>query len=298
MDHKAFLHALTADLKAELTARNNSAALKRLAVLLPAMASLATIILMRLPYWGLTVPILGVLTAFLFTLQHECTHKTPFASSTANEITGHATGFLILQPFLWFRYFHLAHHKFTNDPDRDPELAGDAKPETMLAFALHLSSVLYWRDKFKSLAAQAIGAPQETFVPVSAQPRIRAEAQAMLIGYIVAAGVILAAPQLFWVWPGPLIFGFPVLRLYLLAEHGRCPTVANMFDNTRTTFTNGLVRLIAWNMPYHTEHHVFPSVPFHNLPSLNDHTREHLAQVEHGYGRFSKNYLATLRNGS
>ena len=26
---------------------------------------------------------------------------------------------------------------------------------------------------------------------------------------------------------------------------------------------------LAWNMPYHAEHHAFPAVPFHNLPAVN-----------------------------
>ena len=62
------------------------------------------------------------------------------------------------------------------------------------------------------------------------------------------------------------LLGQPFLRAYLLAEHARCPHVANMLENTRTTFTTALVRLIAWNMPFHAEHHAYPAVPFHKLP--------------------------------
>ena len=29
------------------------------------------------------------------------------------------------------------------------------------------------------------------------------------------------------------------------------------------------MRWFAWNMPYHVEHHAYPSVPFHALPKLN-----------------------------
>ena len=41
------------------------------------------------------------------------------------------------------------------------------------------------------------------------------------------------------------------------------------FENTRTTMTTELVQWLAWNMPYHVEHHAYPSVPFHALPKLN-----------------------------
>ena len=40
----------------------------------------------------------------------------------------------------------------------------------------------------------------------------------------------------------------------------------NGLTNTRTTLTNGLMRLLMWNMPFHTEHHLYPSIPFHRLP--------------------------------
>jgi fatty acid desaturase len=65
-----------------------------------------------------------------------------------------------------------------------------------------------------------------------------------------------------------------------------------MFLNTRTTFTNRLVRFLAWNMPYHAEHHVFPAVPFHKLPDLHRLTRAHLGPTAEGYAAFSRAYLA------
>jgi len=45
--------------------------------------------------------------------------------------------------------------------------------------------------------------------------------------------------------------------------------VPDMLANSRTTLTNGLVRFLAWNMPFHAEHHTFPAVPFHALPALH-----------------------------
>ncbi|WP_246694633.1 fatty acid desaturase, partial [Mesorhizobium sp. M2D.F.Ca.ET.147.01.1.1] len=67
----------------------------------------------------------------------------------------------------------------------------------------------------------------------------------------------------------PALLGQPFLRLYLMAEHGRCPLVANMLENTRTTLTNWFVHKLAWNMPYHAEHHAYPGVPFHQLPEFH-----------------------------
>ena len=56
-----------------------------------------------------------------------------------------------------------------------------------------------------------------------------------------------------------------------------------MLENTRTTYTNRLIRFLAWNMPYHIEHHVYPSVPFHALPRLNQHIADRLKTTAPGY---------------
>ena len=96
-------------------------------------------------------------------------------------------------------------------------------------------------------------------------------------------------------WVLPALLGQPFLRLYLLAEHGRCPFVANMFENSRTIFTNRLVRFLAWNMPYHAEHHAYPAVPFHRLPELHALARPHLRVTEAGYAAFHRKYAADLK---
>jgi fatty acid desaturase len=57
---------------------------------------------------------------------------------------------------------------------------------------------------------------------------------------------------------------FPAL--YLMAEHTGCALSSDMLANSRTTLTNAAVRFIVWNMPFHAEHHAFPSPPFHALP--------------------------------
>ncbi len=65
-----------------------------------------------------------------------------------------------------------------------------------------------------------------------------------------------------------------------------------MFENTRTTFTTALMRFLAWNMPYHVEHHVYPQVPFYKLPALHLRIREELQVTADGYAAFTKDYLA------
>ena len=292
MDHRTFLSSLSPEDRARLTARADGPGVLWLAAHLAVITLLAAGVATGAPFWPLLLPPLGIALAFLFTIEHECTHQTPFATTALNEAAGFLTGFLIVQPFLWFRYFHLAHHRFTNDPERDPELLGKPKPESWAAFAWHLSSLKYWRGKVVLLLQNAFGEIGGDFTPERAKPALRREARIMLTLYALALASLVVTPLLFWIWLLPLSLGFPVLRLYLLAEHGRCPAVADMFDNTRTTFTNRIVRFFAWNMPYHAEHHVFPAVPFHRLPELHARAAALLKRTSDGYSGFTREYVA------
>lgn len=294
MDHKAWLATLPPDVKADLAARSDAAGLRHLALHLGLILVCGAGIAAGLPGWWLLLPLQGVLIIFLFTLEHEATHQTPFAQIWLNEVMGHLCGFLLLLPFLWFRYFHLAHHRWTNIDGKDPELEG-GKPETRAAWLWHVSGIPYWLSEARLVLGLALGRVRASYLPEAALPRMAREARGMLAGYALVALSFLWTDLLLWVWLIPVLLGQPVLRLYLLAEHGDCPRVADMFLNTRTTFTNRVVRFLAWNMPYHVEHHVAPTVPFHRLPDLHARLRAHLAVTAEGYGTFTRDYLARRR---
>ena len=66
-------------------------------------------------------------------------------------------------------------------------------------------------------------------------------------------------------------------------EHAGCALSDNMYENTRTTYTNAAVRLLAWQMPYHVEHHAFPAVPFHALSQVNALVRDRIEVSAPGY---------------
>ena len=67
-----------------------------------------------------------------------------------------------------------------------------------------------------------------------------------------------------------------------------------MLANTRTLLTAAPVRFLAWNMPYHTEHHSFPAVPFHRLPHLHRLMRSDVMYLDPGYLSFHKRFAANL----
>ena len=294
MDHKTFVAGLERQTLAKLNETADGPGLRHLAGHCGLIAFFGLWIALGWPLWQLALIAQGITICFLFTLQHECTHKTPFASLAINEWTGRIIGVLILQPFEWFRYLHLAHHRYTNIPGKDPELTAGGKPETPWQYIRHISGVPTWIAMARITWDNARGVFDDDYTPERAKPRLIREARIMIAVYVLTLLSLFISPVLFWIWILPVLIGQPFLRLYLLAEHGRCAFVANMFENTRTTLTNRAVRFLAWNMPYHVEHHTLPMVPFHKLPALHAQMRDHLRVTSPGYTAFNTEYVRAM----
>ena len=295
--HQSLIASLDPVLRRDLLERSDRAGLVHLAGHGGAVAAVAALILMEAPLWPAYLVVQGVLVIFLFTALHESIHRTAFESGWLNRCVAAVCALLVFLPPTWFRYFHFAHHRFTNDPKNDPELA-TAKPETTAQYWLYLSGLAVWRFQLRALVVNAAGRNADGFVPANGKHQVATEARLYLAAYgaLAAGSLVLASDALIWIWLIPVLLGQPFLRAYLLAEHAGCPKVENMLENSRTTLTNGLVRFITWNMPYHAEHHVMPSVPFHRLAELHRHTAPHLTVIEQGFVEFHRKMAVSLWN--
>jgi len=295
MNQQQFIRSLSNEQRRSLTQKSDAAGYGYLATHGGAIVVLGVLISQQVPLWPLLMLPQGILIVFLFTLLHETAHRTPFATAVVNDRVGAVCGFLLALPPEWFRCFHFAHHRYTQDPEKDPELAS-AKPSTLGQYLLHISGLPIWLSHFKTLFHNARGLCEVAYVPQPKRARVRSEALRMLGLYLLVfvVCVIFHWHVLLYVWLIPVLLGQPFLRLYLLAEHGRCAFGANIYDNTRTTFSNKLVRRLAWNMPYHTEHHAFPSVPFFRLKTLHNIMQNDLQKTEPGYVAFNLIYLKSL----
>jgi fatty acid desaturase len=293
--HQDVLQDIAPETRAALQTKSDVAGLKHAISYFGALFLTSTWIYLGMPFWWAVLVIQGVLLMFLFKLQHECTHETPFAAKWISKLAGHFVGLVLIQPFNAFRYFHLAHHRYTNDPERDPELLSGAKPETWGALSWYVSGIPYWIGGVSLVLRNAIAPKSHSYLPERAKGRLRREARWMGLVYLCIGVSFYWSNIMLWLWIVPALIGAPALRLYLLAEHGRCPFVANMLENTRTTYANRLVRWLAWNMPYHIEHHSAPNVPFHKLPELHTHMQSELRSTSKGYISFTKGYAANLK---
>ena len=222
--------------------------------------------------WALPLIVVqGYFVAFLFMVVHETAHKTAFRSRALNLAFGHLSSFAIGLPYEYYCLFHWDHHRYTQDPERDPELLSvRSRPRTR-----------NWRSSTAASAGRLPGAADAspcvdrqrhvTLDSGKQTPHCREGSAPLFAGYValLLASVALQTTILLWIWVVPVIVGQLFLRPYLLAEHTGCDRTRSAFQNTRTTYTAIFVRWFAWNMPYHVEHHAYPSIPFHALPKLN-----------------------------
>jgi fatty acid desaturase len=78
-------------------------------------------------------------------------------------------------------------------------------------------------------------------------------------------------------WIVPLMTWLKVvLRLRTIGEHYALE-YDHIFRQTRTTYPTLLERLLIApkNIAYHLDHHLYPSVPFYNLPALHEELLRH-----------------------
>lgn len=222
----------------------------------------------------------GIVLACLFAPMHECSHGTAFRSRRLNEAAYWLVSLVYISQPTWYRYRHAVHHTYTQIQGKDPSMVLPS-PTTWRHYLEQLLGWRFWTTFPVVITKHALGhmRPQDSwYVPKSDLPRIYNEARFMLAFYGLIAGVAVyagsAAPLVYWLLPR--MMGEPLQRAWRIAEHKGCEEGPDVRTNTRSTHASPVMRLLCWNMPYHSEHHVCPQVPFFALPELNRLVRDQL----------------------
>jgi len=284
-----------------LNQRSNWAGLRQLALHLGILLLSGSVWLSQLGHrWWLAIPALllyGTSLATLFAALHECSHRTAFASQRLNDTVAWVAGVLCFYNSDFYRRYHKWHHRYTQLAGKDPELA-DPKPTNWSEYLWELSGLPWWWGKIQTFAnlvrGQLEGYP---YISPEARPEVIRSArwQMAVYGAVAALSLGLGYPWILVGWVLPLAVGQPVLRFILLAEHTHCSEDSNGLTNTRTTLTLWPVRLLMWNMPYHAEHHLYPSIPFHALGAAHTLLKPHLQQCVSGYLNVHRQIMARFR---
>lgn len=228
----------------------------------------------------------GVFVNALFGAMHESVHYGSFRTRWMANVLAFFSGAAILNNAGFYRHYHTAHHRYTQDPARDPELITSPAPRNWGTYLYRVSSIPFVLLRLRDIFLFPFGFRGKTsYIEDKAWPEIRVWARLQLALYValIAGSVALHTTIVLWVWFFPLLCGLPLLRLYLVCEHTLCPNSDDGFANTRTTLSNPFVRFIMWNLPYHAEHHLLPGICFYNLPEAHKYIGPNLKNVGKGY---------------
>lgn len=239
----------------------------------------------------------GSSLALMFCATHECVHRTAFANVRVNDAIAWIAGLLSFYNSTFYRRYHKWHHRYTRIAGKDPELT-DLEPRTFAEYVWVLSGIPWWKGKIVGHVKAALGQFEDCYyLPESVHASVIRSTRWQLGVYSAIALISAAAGHpwfLFTYWIFPLAIGQPLLRFVLLAEHTGCTYNDNPLANTRTTLTLWPLRFLMWNMPYHAEHHLYPSIPFHALPNAHSVLKEQFATVDAGYVLVNRNIVQSM----
>ena len=218
---------------------------------------------------------------------HESSHGTAFKTDWMNNALYELASFMVMRESTVWRWSHTRHHSDTIIVGRDPEIAVPRPPD-IKALVLGFLGLMAYPKYFRRLVMHSSGrmaAEEMTFIPQSEFPKVFRIARSHLLIYLL----VLASAVALWFATGslfqavlplmlflfPPLFGSWLAYLYGLTQHaGLAENVLDHRLNCRTVRMNFINRFFYWNMNYHTEHHMYPLVPYHRLPELHEAVKD------------------------
>lgn len=286
-----------------LRERSNGPGLLHLAIHFTALALTGTLVWWTQGIWWawlLASFAHGTVIVLLFAPLHECSHGTAFRTRWLNTAVGMLAGLISMRPFLYFRYRHTAHHTYTQHDTMDPDMV--PFPNSIGGYVAMILGASFWPKMIGTLWRGTTGrftAQELSFIPETDVKRVSWEIRAAVLLYLMIAAISIVtqswAAVLYWLFPR--FIGEPVLRAIRMAEHTGADESPNLLANTRTTLANPVFRTLYWNMPYHAEHHVASSVPFHALGKLHRELKPHLGCMSTSYWRVHREIVGQILRG-
>ena len=248
----------------------------------------------------LAVMWIGARAHALAILLHEASHYRILKNKAVNDFVGELFfAFPLFVTMRGYRLSHMAHHRNTNT-EFDPDWVSKETPEwefpqsrgklffmlARIAFGMNI----VWMVKMIT----AGGRP-------TAATKTKISSRKFVAGRITYYVLLAATLTYFGLWIQFLLFWIVpiftwlqvILRIRSIAEHFGIE-YDHVFSSSRTTYPSWFDRIFiaSKNVWFHIDHHLYPSVPFYNLPTLHKELNKLPSFREHAH--ITQSYLGVL----
>jgi fatty acid desaturase len=201
---------------------------------------------------------------------HESLHGTPFKTRLLNRIMFFLTTAMEFRATTLTRWRHMHHLAWTIIKETDLEIQAPRPVRLwkVLIEFLYLDSTI---SLLPILFLHSAGIPSreaKRVVPKGEYGKMFWSSRACLALHlaVIAAAIVLRSWLPILLFSLPRLYGGFLMWLLILAQHsGLAEDVLDYRLNTRTIHLNPVLSFLYLHMEYHTEHHIYPNIPFHSL---------------------------------
>ena len=251
---------------------------------------LTALLMIRYPSWLVRLPgyvVIGILLHGMANFMHEGIHNTLFKDKRWNRWFGFVMGAPVLFSVTTYGVNHLLHHRY-NRTERDPDEFKNVTQDPRLL------SIFYYVWIVLGMVFYALRLPYSVKAHGSSRQRTQAAVENGLLLIVLGSGLYSAwrfgwLPELIHVWLIPLAVAALLSNVRGWAEH-TLTVPGHPLTETRTVVSSRLFSFLNINLNYHLEHHLFPGVPWYNLPKVHriliEDYRSAGASIYRSYPRF------------
>lgn len=227
-------------------------------------------IMLSWPNWPVRVlgyALIGAIIHGLAVMMHEGVHSNLLRKPKLDRWLGFVLGLPGLACFSAYRVEHIAHHKYTRTKDDPDEIRNFSSRRGLLSLAFYLwlfGGSLWYFLVYVPINALRIGTPRD-------RRAIVLEYSIMAVVYGAFAAVAFRfgfAADLIHLWLIPILVALFYGNVRGWAEH-MMTLPGHPLTETRTVTSNPIVCFLNLNANYHLEHHLFPAMPWYNLPKVH-----------------------------
>ncbi|BFM18520.1 hypothetical protein R50073_47030 [Maricurvus nonylphenolicus] len=220
-----------------------------------------------LPLW-LGVLLIGMITYAAYTVMHDAVHGAIVGKHRSmlwlQKLLGHGMGFVLGFPFVAHRFEHLAHHRFTNDAERDPDFQIAEMGQSPFKAVRSACRLLSGQYSFYIEQQWRRASTSEKFaVVVEALVAWGARAAFVAQGYWIEGFALFVV--------GALLGLIALIYLFAYIVHRPHDQVGRYVDTSTIVLDGPGNTVMTWCwlfQNYHSIHHLFPKVPFYKYRAL------------------------------